>query len=252
MSDYHPESWNPMWSVASILTGLQSFFYEDVPTTGSVAAAPHERRALAAASLEHNARVPLFAKARATRCAALRCAGMGVEGGREGASAHFVLAWRVSSHCALCPCPLRAAAAQMFGEVIEEQRALRAARAPPPPPPPPPDADGAAAGSPAAPSAAAAAALSWSAAHAAQAASQPGAPQGQQAPHAPPPLPPHAGAPHPLGGAPGDTAAGLAHAQPHGGAGGATWLARLGALAVFGGVLAVLAVPLLSLELSAE
>lgn len=34
MSDFHPESWNPMWSVSSILTGLHSFmvrfcyFYE--------------------------------------------------------------------------------------------------------------------------------------------------------------------------------------------------------------------------------
>ena len=33
MSDYHPESWNPSWSVASILTGLQSFFYENTATT---------------------------------------------------------------------------------------------------------------------------------------------------------------------------------------------------------------------------
>ena len=65
MSDYHPESWNPLWSVASILTGLQSFFYEDTPTTGSVNASGAERRLLAAASLEHNARVPQFAKARA-------------------------------------------------------------------------------------------------------------------------------------------------------------------------------------------
>lgn len=66
MSDYHPESWNPMWSVSSILAGLQSFFYEETPTTGSVAAGAAERRLLAAASLEHNARVPLFAKARLT------------------------------------------------------------------------------------------------------------------------------------------------------------------------------------------
>eukprot|EP01114_Cavostelium_apophysatum_P002504 TRINITY_DN12237_c0_g1_i1.p2 TRINITY_DN12237_c0_g1~~TRINITY_DN12237_c0_g1_i1.p2 ORF type:complete len:125 (-),score=6.00 TRINITY_DN12237_c0_g1_i1:132-506(-) len=28
MSDFHPETWNPMWSVASILTGLQSFMLE--------------------------------------------------------------------------------------------------------------------------------------------------------------------------------------------------------------------------------
>ncbi|XP_058782489.1 ubiquitin-conjugating enzyme E2 34-like [Vicia villosa] len=25
MSDFHPESWNPMWSASSILTGLLSF-----------------------------------------------------------------------------------------------------------------------------------------------------------------------------------------------------------------------------------
>ena len=72
LSDYHPESWNPMWSVASILTGLQSFFYEDTPTTGSVAAPAEERRLLAAASLEHNARVPLFAKVRPS-CTAVAC-----------------------------------------------------------------------------------------------------------------------------------------------------------------------------------
>ena len=60
MSDFHPESWNPMWSVSSILSGLQSFFYEETPTTGAVLASPKDRRLLAAASLEHNARVPLF------------------------------------------------------------------------------------------------------------------------------------------------------------------------------------------------
>jgi hypothetical protein len=66
-----------MWSVASILAGLHSFFYEDVLTTGSVAAGAAERHVLAAASLEHNARVPLFAKARARRAALLAC-GRGV------------------------------------------------------------------------------------------------------------------------------------------------------------------------------
>jgi hypothetical protein len=238
-----------MWSVASILTGLQSFFYEDVPTTGSVAAAPHERRALAAASLEHNARVPLFAKARprASVC----------EGGRkkEGCCCAFVCVGAVdecaNSHVRVC---LLVCSPQMFEEVIAEQRALRAASAPPPLPPPPPlpaspDGGAAAAGSPAAPSAAAAAALAWSAAQQAQAQ---GAPQGQQQPHAPPPpLPPHAGAPHaPLGGGTPGGAHAQAQAVPP--AGGATWLARLGALAVLGGVLAVLAVPLLSLELSGE
>lgn len=36
MSDFHPETWNPMWSVASILTGLLSFMLEDTITTGSL------------------------------------------------------------------------------------------------------------------------------------------------------------------------------------------------------------------------
>ena len=60
-----------MWSVASILAGLQSFFYEETPTTGSVTASAAERQLLAAASLQHNARVPLFAKVRTRRAQTL-------------------------------------------------------------------------------------------------------------------------------------------------------------------------------------
>lgn len=40
MSDFHPETWNPMWSVSSILTGLYSFMVRTpegavVPAKGS-------------------------------------------------------------------------------------------------------------------------------------------------------------------------------------------------------------------------
>lgn len=31
MSDFHPESWNPMWSISTILTGLYSFMVEKRP-----------------------------------------------------------------------------------------------------------------------------------------------------------------------------------------------------------------------------
>lgn len=62
MSDYHPESWNPSWSVASILAGLQSFFYENTATTGSVACSTRERRALAAASAAFNEKNAAFRK----------------------------------------------------------------------------------------------------------------------------------------------------------------------------------------------
>lgn len=48
MSDYHPETWNPMWSVSSILSGLVSFMYDTTPTTGSVNSTQSEKRKLAA------------------------------------------------------------------------------------------------------------------------------------------------------------------------------------------------------------
>lgn len=54
MSDFHPESWNPMWSVSTILTGLYSFMLESAPTSGSMEASPAQRRKYAAQSLEFN------------------------------------------------------------------------------------------------------------------------------------------------------------------------------------------------------
>lgn len=54
MSDFHPESWNPMWSVSTILTGLYSFMLENSPTLGSVEASHAQRRKLAGQSLAFN------------------------------------------------------------------------------------------------------------------------------------------------------------------------------------------------------
>lgn len=56
MSDYHPESWQPAWSLATVLKGLLSFMCEDAPTAGSVCPlpSPSERRRLAAESLTWN------------------------------------------------------------------------------------------------------------------------------------------------------------------------------------------------------
>lgn len=48
MSDYHPESWNPSWSVETVLLGLQSFMYEDNNVSiGSILLPVAERKALA-------------------------------------------------------------------------------------------------------------------------------------------------------------------------------------------------------------
>ncbi len=35
ISDFHPDTWNPAWSVSTILTGLLSFMVENTPTSGS-------------------------------------------------------------------------------------------------------------------------------------------------------------------------------------------------------------------------
>ncbi|ESQ43547.1 hypothetical protein EUTSA_v10014520mg [Eutrema salsugineum] len=62
MSDFHPESWNPMWSVSSILTGLLSFMMDNSPTTGSVNTTVAEKQLLAKSSLAFNCKNATFRK----------------------------------------------------------------------------------------------------------------------------------------------------------------------------------------------
>lgn len=47
ISDFHPKSFNPSWSVSTILIGLLSFMTSDEMTTGSLHATTAERQALA-------------------------------------------------------------------------------------------------------------------------------------------------------------------------------------------------------------
>ena len=54
MSDFHPESWNPMWSISTILMGLCSFMLDTKPTTGSIETSAATKRKLAKESLEYN------------------------------------------------------------------------------------------------------------------------------------------------------------------------------------------------------
>ncbi|CAI9753695.1 unnamed protein product [Fraxinus pennsylvanica] len=61
-SDYHPESWNPTWSVSIILTGLLSFMMDSNPTSGSVMTTVEEKKRLAKASLAFNCKKPTFKK----------------------------------------------------------------------------------------------------------------------------------------------------------------------------------------------
>ncbi|CAO3687274.1 unnamed protein product [Umbelopsis ramanniana] len=54
MSDFHPSSWNPSWSVATILNGLLSFMVTDETTTGSIKTTDAEKRIYAARSHKFN------------------------------------------------------------------------------------------------------------------------------------------------------------------------------------------------------
>lgn len=54
MSDYHPDLWNPAWSVSTILTGLLSFMTSDENTTGSIITSTILKEKLARESIMWN------------------------------------------------------------------------------------------------------------------------------------------------------------------------------------------------------
>ena len=62
MSDYHPETWNPMWSVSSILKGIQSFMADTEITAGSIRSSENEKKALAKESIGWLVKNPQFRK----------------------------------------------------------------------------------------------------------------------------------------------------------------------------------------------
>jgi ubiquitin-conjugating enzyme E2 J2 len=62
MSDFHPESWNPMWSVSTIITGLISFMVESGTTLGSIESTTLKKKQLARQSLADNVKDATFCK----------------------------------------------------------------------------------------------------------------------------------------------------------------------------------------------
>ena len=62
MSDFHPETWNPLWSVANILTGLYSFMLEDGSTYGSIVTPTSQKVLAAKDSLSFNIHNKIFAE----------------------------------------------------------------------------------------------------------------------------------------------------------------------------------------------
>lgn len=60
ISDFHPDTWNPAWSVGTILTGLISFMVEESSTYGSMEASSVVRRRLARNSASENIKNEIF------------------------------------------------------------------------------------------------------------------------------------------------------------------------------------------------
>ncbi|CAH0380835.1 unnamed protein product [Bemisia tabaci] len=60
ISDFHPDMWNPAWSVGTILTGLLSFMLEKSPTLGSIETTLYDRKQFAIQSLEFNLKDRFF------------------------------------------------------------------------------------------------------------------------------------------------------------------------------------------------
>lgn len=60
ISDFHPDTWNPAWSVSTILTGLLSFMVEQNPTLGSIETSDYTKRQLAVNSWEFNLKNQTF------------------------------------------------------------------------------------------------------------------------------------------------------------------------------------------------
>ncbi|KAI9292357.1 UBC-like protein [Neoconidiobolus thromboides FSU 785] len=54
ISDFHPDTWNPAWSVSTILNGLLSFMNSDDITTGSIKTSSEEKAKLAKLSMKYN------------------------------------------------------------------------------------------------------------------------------------------------------------------------------------------------------
>ena len=59
-SDYHPETWNPVWTIESILVGLRSFMVDTERTAGGIETDDFAKRKFAAASKAANAADPAF------------------------------------------------------------------------------------------------------------------------------------------------------------------------------------------------
>ena len=63
ISDFHPETWNPAWTVSSILLGIMSFMNEDkTETHGTIETTDEVKKGFAKNSVEFNLKDPTFCR----------------------------------------------------------------------------------------------------------------------------------------------------------------------------------------------
>jgi len=62
ISDFHPDQWNPSWTVEGILKGLLSFMLSDDSTAGSMQSTTEQKKSFAAKSLLANLRDDTFVR----------------------------------------------------------------------------------------------------------------------------------------------------------------------------------------------
>ncbi|KJH51423.1 ubiquitin--protein ligase [Dictyocaulus viviparus] len=60
ISDFHPDTWNPAWTVSTIITGLLSFMNDSAPTLGSITSSDAEKKVLARRSKAFNLKDRVF------------------------------------------------------------------------------------------------------------------------------------------------------------------------------------------------
>ncbi|KAF7639268.1 UBIQUITIN_CONJUGAT_2 domain-containing protein [Meloidogyne graminicola] len=73
ISDFHPDTWNPSWSVSTIIMGLISFMNENSPTLGSLITSDFEKRILARRSREFNIKNAQFCEIFSELANQIRC-----------------------------------------------------------------------------------------------------------------------------------------------------------------------------------
>eukprot|EP00923_Selenidium_pygospionis_P005031 GHVN01008376.1.p1 GENE.GHVN01008376.1~~GHVN01008376.1.p1 ORF type:complete len:138 (+),score=14.21 GHVN01008376.1:455-868(+) len=59
-SDFHPDTWSPVWRISDLLTGFLSFLLGNERTTGGVSSSNRQKQRLALASFEQNKKDALF------------------------------------------------------------------------------------------------------------------------------------------------------------------------------------------------